>query len=108
MFKYSLFNFLEAEVIFIERLPRLCDIQHMLGTFVPRQVEQEFKIRPGYSVIWRCWRKPFQAIQLALGLLAHFFRQIGLGKAVSKRADSCLISSTVKLFLDCPHLLAQT
>ncbi len=99
-------DLVEVVVILVQDLPRLDEVQAILGGLRPRDVENPVQVRPDHLVFRRGRRHPLEAIHLTLRHAMGILRQRSIVDAPAQVRDlgSFLLP---KLLLDRLQLLPQ-
>ena len=95
-------------MIGVEDLPRVGNVEVVLGRHAPRQLDDPFQVGADYPVLGGCRRQALEAPQLAVGLLSRLLGQLGRLDPLAELIDlGLLLVSLAELLLDRLELLAQ-
>src|SRR5207342_3641064 len=98
---------LQALVVGVEHDARLGDVQVVVRTDVPRDLDHPVEVRADPALLGRLLGRPLQAAQLAQRLFLDVLRHAGLGDLLAVLLDDVLFAVLAELFADRAHLLAQ-
>ena len=101
-----LLHVLETGVILIEDAPCLGEVEVVLGSDVPGDLEHPVEIGPDPAVLRALLAGPLEAVQLALDLLANVLGHARLLEARPVAGDN-IVATLAELLLDRLELLAQ-
>ena len=101
-----LLHVLETGVILIEDAPCLGEVEVVLGSHVPGDLEHPVEIGPDPAVLRALLARPLEAVQLALDLLAHVLGHARVLEARPVAGDN-IVATLAELLLDRLELLAQ-
>src|SRR3954454_21100589 len=104
----ALLDLVDVVVVAIEHAARLGEVDVIVGRDAPRQLDDPLEVGADHAVLGGLRRQPLEARQLALGLLAHHLRQLGLLDPLTEllRLRGTLVG-LAELLLDRLQLLAQ-
>ena len=102
----ALLDVLEAGVVLVEDAPRFGEIEIVLRSDVPGDLEHPVEIRPDPAVLRALLARALKAVQLSLDLGAHVLRHTGV---LETAAVACghVVAAFPELLLDRLELLAQ-
>ena len=95
-------------MVLVEHLPRVGDVEVVLGLLRPGQVDQPLEIGPDHAVLGGDRRQLLQARELAVGRLLRLLGEVRLLDSLAQLVDlRLLLVRLPELVLDRLHLLAE-
>ncbi len=104
----ALLDLVDVVVVAVERLTGFLEVEVVLGGHAPRQLHDPLEVGPDHAVLGGLRRQSLESLQLAIGLLAHHLRQVGLFDPLAQLGSlGGALVGLAELLLDRLELLAQ-
>ena len=101
----AVLDVLQARVVGVEHLTRVDRVEDLVGALAPRHGDEPVEVRADHRRLLALLARALEAVELALGLLAHVVGHAGVGDLRAVLVGDRLVLA--QLAADRVHLLAQ-
>ena len=107
MLHYSVFDFVETEVVFVENFLRMFEVEIVLCILIPRKLDESLKVVVLDTVIGLLWVHTLQLLELLVKHIRHLLAPFLLRCLLRQLLDILFVRRSAKFLLDSPKLLIQ-